>query len=106
MVDVQQVTVEIKVAVTASLHGGIGWFRSTGAWWESQLCKYCKRSKSNLGKALGAVLGLVDDELERVGVGGLLPVRGDGGHCKSREAMFVSMARMGYQLKKIRKVLS
>lgn len=81
MVDIQQVAVEIQVLVTATLDGSIRRLVGRRAGGELELGKQRKGRQSNLGDALGRELGLVDDEVKTVRVGGLDPVGLDGSHC-------------------------
>ena len=81
VVDVQQIAVEVQVLVTAHLDGGVGRLVGRGAWWEVKLGEDGEGRQGHFGDALGAELGLVDDDLLDIGVGGLNPVWRERGHC-------------------------
>lgn len=80
MVDVQQIAVQVQVLVTATLDGRIRRLLGRRARGVLELGEQRKGRESNLGDALGRVLGLVDDEVKTVRVGGLDPVGLDGCH--------------------------
>ena len=80
MIDVQQVTVEVEVAVAAHLDSGVGGLGGDSAGREGHLCKDGEWRQRDLGQTLGGVLGVVDDDVLDVRVGRLGPVRLDGSH--------------------------
>nr|pir hypothetical protein B9J10.210 [imported] - Neurospora crassa [Neurospora crassa] len=80
VVDVQQVAVKIQVLVTATLDGSIRRLLGRRAGGKLELGEQRKGRQSNLGDALGRELGLVDDEVKTVRVGGLDPMGLDGSH--------------------------
>lgn len=63
MVDVQQIAVELEVAITTSLHCGIGSGAGRRARWEAQFGKDSKRGQRGHGKTLGVVISFIDDKL-------------------------------------------
>lgn len=81
VIDIQQIAIQIKMAMPAHLHGGVRRLVGNSARREGELRKDSKRRQCHLGVAHGGELLLVDDDFLNGRVRGLLPVRGEGGHC-------------------------
>lgn len=80
VVNVQQVAVEVEVAVLGHLDGGVGGLVGGGAGREGHLGEEAKGRQGHARQALGRELGLVDDDLLDGRVRRLLPVRLEGRH--------------------------
>jgi hypothetical protein len=84
MVDVQQITVQAEVGITASLDSSVGGLAGGCARREIELCVYGKGWKGDPRDALGSeFLGVYDDNFLNVWVRGLLPVGSERSHCDS-----------------------
>lgn len=82
VVDEQQVTVEVQMAVLAGLNRGIGRLIGRSARWEGQLRKNRKGRERHARQALRGEFGRIDYDLLNIRMGWLLPVGGEGCHRK------------------------
>ena len=83
VIDVQQVAVEVQVAMLADLHRGIGRVLGHSAGRKVELGIDSKGRQGHLGQALGGEFGAVDDDPLNGRVGGLMPMGGERAHCAS-----------------------
>lgn len=82
MIDVQQIAVQVEMSIATSLHSSVGGFADARARREIELCVDSKRRERNTRDTLGGeFLGVDDDDLLDLGVGGLMPVGSERSHC-------------------------
>lgn len=84
MVDVQQITVQVEMAVLSHLHSGIGGLRCRCARRKRHLGVDGERRQSYLGEALGGEFSLVYYDILDIRVGRLLPMGSEWCHCVGR----------------------
>jgi hypothetical protein len=80
VVDIEQVAIQIHVAVLSDLDRRIRWSLDVGAGREGKFRKDGKRSQRDFGHTRGPVLGLVHNDLLDIRVRGLDPMGLDGCH--------------------------
>jgi hypothetical protein len=82
VIDVKQITVQVEMRITTCLHSSVSGFADARARRKFEFCKDRKGRERNTRDALGGeFLGVDDDDLLDLGVGGLVPVGSERSHC-------------------------
>ena len=81
MVDVNQISVQVQVLISAHLHRSVCWLIGLCRWWKIDLGIQSIWGDIDFGDGLGGELGVVDDHFLDLWVGWLWPERNEWCHC-------------------------